>query len=231
MKTFRTNMRDIMRLREFQLLILANVVGSLGYGNPFLHLVPYARDQGVSKGGASLILAVVGICSLTGRVALGMLADKTGRLRTLCVSVAIMGVASILWPIVAKSFWPLIVYAALYGFNAGAFVSLPPAVAADYFGAERISSVVGLLFCANAIPAAIGPVICGYIFDGTGSYFGAGLLTGASLLGAVCIWMIIPKLQPENDPSSPDAHGIADLKAASADSPPALQLSSSGSVS
>ena len=46
-----------------------------------VHIVPFARDQGVSLGGASLALTAYGIGSVIGRVAAGALSDPDESIR------------------------------------------------------------------------------------------------------------------------------------------------------
>eukprot|EP01006_Ploeotia_vitrea_P034539 TRINITY_DN65761_c3_g1_i1.p2 TRINITY_DN65761_c3_g1~~TRINITY_DN65761_c3_g1_i1.p2 ORF type:complete len:599 (-),score=285.23 TRINITY_DN65761_c3_g1_i1:612-2408(-) len=183
---------EILHSRPFRLLLLANFMGSFGYGTPFFHIVPFAKQQGVSEADASIVLSMFGIASLVGRISLGRAADDLGRLRVLRWSVAIMGVVSILWPFVALDLSLMVVYALVYGFNAGAFVSLPPAIATDYFGTSHISTLVGVLFAMNGVPSSSGPAIAGWLYDETDSYVGAGMMTGVSLLCAVAVWSMMP---------------------------------------
>ena len=183
---------QIKATKPFRLLLLANFFGSFGYGTPFIHVVPYARDQGISKGKASVILSLFGLASLFGRISLGYLADKTGRIEMLKLSALIMGVSSLLWPFLAVDFWQLSIFAIVYGFTAGAFISLPPSIAAMYFGVKNIAPVVGYLFFVNAIGSVAGPVFAGLMYDESGNYDAAGVFTGVSLLSAALTWHMLP---------------------------------------
>jgi MFS family permease len=136
---------------------------------PFVHLVPYAGDHGVSASSAVLLLSVIGIGSTAGRFVLGGIADRIGRQSALLLSFVGMAVALALW-LVSKSFWPLAGFAFVYGTIYGAWVAVLPAVVTDYFGGRHVSGIIGILYTSVAFGTLIGPSAAGFAFDLTGDY-------------------------------------------------------------
>lgn len=88
--------------------------GAFGYGNLYIHLVPSARDNGVSSNQAALLLASVGVSSTLGRLVLGTAADRIGRVAMLKLSMLVMGSVSAAWP-AASGFGGFMAIACIYG--------------------------------------------------------------------------------------------------------------------
>lgn len=179
--------------RAFGLLVLSSLVGAYGYWVPFVHIVPYAEDHGVATARAALLVAVMGAGNTIGRVAMGALADRLGRLRMLQVCTGAMAVGIFAWP-AAQSWATLAAFGFLYAVFAGAFISILPALAADYFGMERLAGVTGLMFSAAALGTFLGPPISGLLFDALGSYTVAIMVAGATM--AVGALVLLPLPQP-----------------------------------
>lgn len=184
----------------FKTLYLAAFVGSYAYWIPFVHIVPYARDRGLTTAAAALLVTVTGALNIVGRVALGAAADRIGRLRIFQVAVAAMAVSIFLWPLAADR-TGLTLFVAAYGFFAGAFISLLFALTADYFGIERLPGVTGLLNTAAALGTLMGAPITGAIFDGTGSYTPAILVAGAAMAASALVSLSLPHVPQHQDAS------------------------------
>ena len=65
------SLREAVTSRAFILLYMSLVVIWIGASIPFVHLVPYAEDSGLSHGTAVTIFGLVGIGSIAGRFLLG----------------------------------------------------------------------------------------------------------------------------------------------------------------
>jgi hypothetical protein len=93
-----------------------------------------------------------------------------------------------LWPALA-AFWPLLVFALVFGVFYGAWVAIIPSVVMDFFGGRSISGIIGALYTSVAFGTLIGPAAAGYAFDASGSYLvpilaGAGANVVAALVMA-----------------------------------------------
>jgi MFS family permease len=149
---------------------------------PFAHLSASARDLGVPEAQAVGLVGLIGIGSLTGRFAVGALADRVGRGPALVGVMASLGVSMALW-LVAPGYAALAVFALWMGLSYGGSVSLMPALCMDYFGARAVSSIIGSLYTGAALGNLAGPWLAGRVFDASGSY--APVIIGCIVLSAL----------------------------------------------
>lgn len=178
--------------RTFRILYLSAAIGSYAYWIPFVHIVPFARDRGLTPSGAALLVAVMGAFNIVGRIALGAVADRVGRVRIFQMSLAAMTLSIVLWPL-AQGPVGLTAFVAGYGFFAGAFISLLFAMTADYFGVDRLPGITGLLNTAAALGTLLGPPVSGVIFDTTGSYTWAILVAALAMAASTSFSLSLPQ--------------------------------------
>jgi MFS family permease len=149
---------------------------------PFAHLSAAARDIGVTAAQAVGLVGLIGIGSLTGRFAIGAVADRVGRPLTMVLTQASLGASMLLWW-GAAGYPALAVFALWMGLSYGGIVSLMPALCMDLFGARAVSSIIGTLYTGAALGNLAGPWVAGWVFDARGSY--AGVIVGCALLSAL----------------------------------------------
>ena len=136
---------------------------------PFAHVSAAARDLGIGEARAVGLVGLIGIGSLTGRFAIGALADRLGRTLTLALMQGSMAASYLLW-FSAAGYPALAVFALWFGLSYGGIVSLMPAICMDMFGARAVASIVGTLYTGAALGNLLGPVVAGAVFDRTASY-------------------------------------------------------------
>jgi MFS family permease len=164
-----TSVQDAVTSQRFIGLYAACLICSFGVFIPFVHLVPYAQDHGISPSSAALLLGLIGVGSTAGRFFLGGLADRMGRQRAVFAMFVGMGSALGLWA-VASDLWTLAAFALIYGTVYGGWVALLPALVADYFGGRNAGSLIGILYTSVAFGTLTGPATAGYVFDISHSY-------------------------------------------------------------
>lgn len=162
-------LRPALATKPFLLLYAAASLLSVPLFVPFVHIVPFARDLGITQGTAVLLASFIGIGSIVGRFGLGTLADRLGRRATM--SAMFMGLTIMLafW-LVSGNAWMIGAFALLYGVCYGGFVALVPAVIIDYLGARSAGAIIGALYTSVAPGTLIGPPLAGYAYDLWGSY-------------------------------------------------------------
>ncbi|MBX9651142.1 MAG: MFS transporter [Xanthobacteraceae bacterium] len=186
------SIKDATRSRPFCLLYLGLVFASVGAFVPFVHLVPYAEDHGISQTSAIAIFGMLGIGSTAGRFAIGGLADRIGRGRSLAL-VFVGLTATLLWWLVATSAWQLTIFALVFGCCQGSFVALYPALTVDYFGGRNASGIIGILYTGGAIGTLAGPKLAGDAFDLFHSYSLPILVSAGCALVAAIFILLLPK--------------------------------------
>lgn len=157
-----------------------------------VHLVPHATDLGISPIIAANMLSILGISSIAGRLIMGSAGDRVGNRRILIACFALMLIA-LLWLQTTKEVWMFSLFAAVFGFGYGGFVSLQSPLVADVFGLRSHGIILGFGTFSNAIGGGIGPIVAGRIFDITGNYQYAFLICAAlSIIPLVLILLLRP---------------------------------------
>lgn len=181
---------QVLRSRIFWLLYLACGLNCIGTFVPFVHLAPYATDQGLSRIEGVWLVGLIGVGSTLGRFVLGGLADRIGRDRSLALIMLLNGVALAYWSI-AQGFVALAIFALVFGLFYGGFVALVPAFTADLFGLRAMSAVLGVLYTSVAFGTLLGPTLAGWVFDSTGSYLWPILIcTVGCVVSALMVWKL-----------------------------------------
>lgn len=189
-------LRQALATRQFRWLYLMALVASPSMFIPFAHASAAARDLGVADAQAVGLVGLIGIGSLTGRFAIGALADRVGRPLTLLLAQASMGMAYALWW-AAGGYPAMAVFALWLGLSYGGIVSLMPALCMDLFGARAVSAIIGTLYSAAAFGNLLGPWLAGAVFDSARSYsaviFGCMAL---SALATAATWPLVRRTAP-----------------------------------
>jgi MFS family permease len=176
-------LRETLRSPTFRWLYLATVLASPVMFIPFAHVSASARDLGLGEAFAVGLVGLIGVGSLVGRFAIGLLADRLGRAQTLVLMQLSMGASYVLWGAAGGQFL-LMIFALWFGLSYGSIVSLLPAICMDYFGGKSVASVVGTLYSGAAFGNLLGPVLAGAVFDHSGHYLGVMAVCGVLSLCA-----------------------------------------------
>jgi predicted MFS family arabinose efflux permease len=172
-----------------------SLFGILGFcilclGLIITHLVPYARDTGISPMSAASLLAIMGLCSIAGRLTAGFLSDRVGANRVLFCGLFLQGVM-ILWLSRMNSLGMFYFFAFLFGIAYGGNLVMIPRLTASIFGVKYMGAIYGGLSVADGIGFAIGPVLAGYLFDLASSYNDAFLITAVGVFIAVALTFVL----------------------------------------
>src|SRR5439155_194597 len=132
-----------------------------------VHVVPFARDQGINLAGASLTLTAYGLGSAAGRLAGGAAADWLGALATTRAAYLIQALALVvlLW---SPSRELLLASLVAFGVGFAAGDTIIAKVIPDVFGMRAIGAIMGVLTLGWRCGAALGPAAAGFLYDATG---------------------------------------------------------------
>jgi MFS family permease len=180
---------------RFCCLFLGGLFNSLGTFMPFSHITVFAARHGISSHNGVLIISMIGIASAIGRISIGWLADRFGKLLMLLICMFGGGVSTLCW-IVCTTFTTLMTYAIIFGFFAGGVISLMPNVVAEMFGIQRLGSILGLLYSSTAVGNLLSAPIGGFLLDAYGNYNPAIVVAGIFLLSGMIFIIVIPFLPP-----------------------------------
>lgn len=159
---------------------------------PMVHIVPFAVDLGISQFRAAMTISVIGFAGFAGRLLIGPLSDRLGRVRTLGLSLLLQALSFVGFTF-TSGLALLYPSAAVFGFSYGGVTALFPALVGDFFGRLAVGAIVGFIFAAAGSPAAFGPLIAGYLYDATKSYAVAFELSAALNLTALLMLAFLHK--------------------------------------
>jgi predicted MFS family arabinose efflux permease len=133
---------------------------------------------------------VMGAMNIVGTIASGWICDRFSRKGPLAFYYGVRGL-SLLFLLYVWDVPSLHIFAAIFGLN---FIStIPPTIAltANIFGRYSVGVLLGWIFFAHQLGAALGAQIGGWLFDATGSYTGAFLSAAVlAFLGSGLVLLI-----------------------------------------
>jgi MFS family permease len=184
---------EAIRTRQFWLLVIVYLCTGLGSFFVSLHQVAFAIDQGFDPLYAAWVLGMGSVLAIPGTIVTGTISDKIGRemAAILAYGISILGVVAALFIAGPGDGWLLWLHACLFGLTWGARGPAITAKTADLFGGRQLGTIVGVITIGSGAGSAIGSWGAGFIFDLSGSYRLAFLLSIASYLaGCVAFWML-----------------------------------------
>ena len=115
----------------------------------------------------------------------GVISDKLGKRKPLLIfGTVITGLFAI--PLPTLPVIPLIIALIICGTGFGVIIPVLFTMAAEMkeIGTELTATVIGLFLMFESIGAFLGPIIAGKLIDITGSYLGAYIFMGATIIAA-----------------------------------------------
>ena len=184
---------DAIRTRHFWLLCIVYFCTGLGSFLVSLHQLAFAVDVGFDKIYAATVLGMGSLLAIVGTIFTGTISDYIGRERSAIVAygVSIVGVICALCISGPQQRWLLWLHACFFGLTWGARGPAITAKTADLFPGRNLGAILGVITIGAGIGSAAGSWGAGWIFDVTGSYRVAFLLSIASYLGGcVAFWAL-----------------------------------------
>lgn len=180
--------REAVRTAAFWLLVLSTNLAALALTGANLHLFSYLVDKGLSAGAAAGVLTYLYALQAVSKPLWGFIAERV-HVRY-CIGMCYFGGALGLVLVVrSASLDALVVFATVYGLTRGAQVFVTSLAWADYFGRAAQAAIRGVATPFRLTASTLGPVLGGFLYDGTGNYVLAfGLFAGAfALAGLVAL--------------------------------------------
>lgn len=135
-----------------------------------LNLVPVLRYTGLTPASAAAVAGVIGLATITGRIAGGWLMDRmsAGTIAAMSSAGAIALPALLL--LAPGSVAAATAGVAIYGLLGGAKVPAVAYLASRHFGARAFGTLYGATNTAIALGVGLGPLAANYVYDLTKSY-------------------------------------------------------------
>jgi MFS family permease len=137
-------------------------------------------DHGFYAMTASTAVGLLGLTSIAGALAIGVLSDRVGR-RPVLAALYLGRAAAFALLFVVGDALTLLLIAALGGLAMSGSIAITSSMTGDIFGRLSVGSIFGTIFLAHQTGSALGAWLGGALFDTTGGY-GAAFVTACTLL-------------------------------------------------
>jgi MFS family permease len=170
-------LQQALRTSAFWMIAIAFFLPMMSGVGMLTHLVVILTDAGISSQTATAGLGLIAALSMVGRFAFGYAADRFSvrKVFTACYVIEATAVGTLLaMPLIGRN--ALFAYILVYGLTGGGGLVLAPLIIGECFGLKSLGTIFGMLAISAVIGGAIGPLLAGYIFDSTGSYYPAFII-------------------------------------------------------
>ncbi len=118
---------------------------------------------------AAGIISIIAALNLLGKLVWGSISDRVGPRLVLVVSFGMFTLA-LVWLLFAEEVWMFYVFALVFGLAWGGTVSVFTLIVPELFGLKYLGVIAGTAMFLGTVGGAIGPPLAGAIFDVTGGY-------------------------------------------------------------
>jgi len=185
-------LRDI----RFWLIGLAYLFTGFSIIVPFTFLSTYTvQELAFSYEAATRLITVIGIGAIVGKLILGPLSDKIGRIKVMMLCALLIAVGSL--GMAYGQGMILTLFTAIFSLGYGAAWSMYAASASDYFSKESPGSIVGLWTVYLGIGSILSPIISGWIADTTGTLSWSFVLAAAGAVISLFLLMPMWRASPQ----------------------------------
>lgn len=189
--------RKIVMTRKFFAQSLNAVFQSAAYYTPIFYIAAYSKTLGYSDSEGSNFTALSNACNAIGKVLVGFVADKIGRLdsfflTTLLSSVSTAGLwipSTVIGTANKSSGKGLFIgFTVLYGLFASAYIGLFSPALVEIFGIENLPRITGIMYFLQGAAGFVGTPVAGVLVPSlTGSVTPENYLYMAIFVGALMV--------------------------------------------
>ena len=162
--------REALRTRSFYFIALTVMLGTFTYSTVLPQIVAHLANEGIPVGKAALGLSIVAAGGMTGKFALGYLAERITARYALIIDLTGLAIFLVAMLFVGVTPWIMWLILPVYGFFMGAFGALFQLIVQDAFGIKHFGAIMGIINMTMVVSFGLGPLMAGLSFDLTGSY-------------------------------------------------------------
>jgi MFS family permease len=207
----------IAKSRKFAAQLFGATFQAAAYYTPIFFFSTNAMTLGFSTTESANFIALSNACNALGKIGLGIIADRYGRINTLFITTAISAISSFgFWLpstissnlLASKGLF--ITYTIFFGTFASAYISLFPASLVELFGPANFASVNGFLYMSRGVATLCGTPAAGALirssmaaFEPSG-YLYMVILVGCFLSTATIgtFWVLLEGKRPSHATST-----------------------------
>jgi MFS family permease len=181
---------EAIRTRQFWMLVSLYLLSGYGQFSLSVHIVPYATGLGISPLSAASIVSIIGAASIFGRLIIGGIGDKV-KVKPLLIIIMTALLVALVWLEFARNFWALVGVGIIFGLGYGGSSTSQSLVVVEMFGLNIMGVMLGNLIFSICIGGSAGPVLTGVLYDVSGSYRLAFLISAVTALVGLLITLLL----------------------------------------
>ncbi|ODP26988.1 putative MFS-type transporter [Paenibacillus nuruki] len=160
-----------------------------------LYLIGIVKDIGVQLAGLDLAtaanaVAMIAIFNTAGRIILGALSDKVGRMKVICGTFIVTAAAVAVLSFIPLTYSIFFAAVAAIAFCFGGNITVFPAIVSDFFGLKNHSKNYGIVYQGFGIGALAGSFIAAWMGGFKPTFIVIGMLCIISFL--IALWIKPP---------------------------------------
>ena len=188
-------LKEAMHTPSFWFLLTFMFICGSGDFLVVTHLIPYVTDHGISPSTGGNMLAWFGFMSLVGVLIAGLASDRIG-CKIPIVLTFLLRVLAFLFILRYQGLVSFYVFSLAFGLTYFVTGPLTPILVARLYGVTHIGYIAGFLVTLHHIGGGFWAYVGGWVFDQTGSYRLAFILSAViSLIAAFCALLVSERRQ------------------------------------
>ena len=165
--------RQAIRNKNFWIIAICHLFANVSVGAISAHIFLYLTDHdgvNLTLYVAGTILPLMALVSFIGQISGGILGDRYNKRILLPILFFVQSISLVILAF-ANSFIDAIMFSVIWGIGFGMRTPILHSIRGEFFGGRHYATILGL----NAFPMGIGmmlsPVIIGFVYDSTNTYF------------------------------------------------------------
>ncbi len=176
--------RQVLSKPAFWVITFASIANSFSMTGVTTHIMPHLEHLGYARNAASPVAMALALLSIFGRLTTGWMLDKIA-FRVVLIILLLGQLTGSILLIYSNLFFLLILFVISFGVTRGGIMTLRPVALRKCFGTGRIGSILGLCVGFSQVGSIASPIFAGWIFDTTGNFSLAWVVTSILLLVSI----------------------------------------------
>lgn len=187
-------LREAMRTPVFWTLASGLALFIYGLFGWIVHQIPFYEAQGISGGGAALIVSAAAFVSIFTRLGMGLVADRVRRFEH--IALVLIGSLFLAMSVLVLNSGPagIAVFLFFWVIGTGAGPMMEALLLTRAFGIAHFATILGAVVVVETAGQILSPTIAGAIYDATGSYDGALVMFLATFAAAFVLFAITSRM-------------------------------------
>ncbi|KAI8142503.1 major facilitator superfamily domain-containing protein, partial [Fennellomyces sp. T-0311] len=142
---------SVIRDSNYIIWFLGSITACSGLMIPYFFLPSYVTHLGMSTTDASVFLAALSASNIVGRISVGFIGDKIGRLNAHLIFTTATGISVLLIWTFANSYFSIMAFALTFGYFCSSYIALLSPITVAILGMRKFPTGLTILLLGNGI--------------------------------------------------------------------------------